>query len=168
MTDCFLFTYSYQKNQVWVHDRDTFSTLFSCFVLCGNAIKSWKNSRKTWYLHKNHEILEKKKKSQTFETLWTIGDALTVKNQLFGNVQKKNISIFGSRPNWQKIQRWSSPKCVTFFKKWKRNITFQCVQSCKKVLWKVCVLMYQLQIGSPCWEEWVVVGQLFLSYLSKN
>ena len=93
MTDCFLFTYSSQKNQVWVHDRDTFLTLFSCFVLCGNAIKSWKNSRKTWYLHKNHEILEKKKKSQTFETLWTIGDPLTVKNQLFGNVQK-NIFPF--------------------------------------------------------------------------
>lgn len=32
---------------------------------------------------------KRKKKSQTFETLWTIGDTLTVKNQLFGNVQKK-------------------------------------------------------------------------------
>ena len=168
MTDCFLFTYSSQKNQVWVHDRDTFSTLFSCFVLCGNAIKSWKNSRKTWYLHKNHEILEKKKKSQTFETLWTIGDTLTVKNQLFGNVQKKIFPFLVVDQIDKKFKDDQVQNVLHFFKKWKRNITFQCVQSCKKVLWKVCVLMYQLQIGSPCWEEWVVVGQLFLSYLSKN
>ena len=64
-------------------------------------------------------------------------------------MSKKN-PIYGYRPNSQKTSKITSKMCY-IFQEGKRNITFQCVQSCKKVLWKVCVLMYQLQIGSPCW-----------------
>ena len=138
-----------------------FCTLWKCDKIMKKFSKNMISSQKPWNSRKEKKI----------SNFWNFMDHRRYSHgqkPVVWKCPKKNISIFGSRPNWQKIQRWSSPKCVTFFKKWKRNITFQCVQSCKKVLWKVCVLMYQLQIGSPCWEEWVVVGQLFLSYLSKN
>ena len=124
-----------------------------------------KLSRTPWKIHdfikihktviKSMKFLERKKTSHGQKTSCL-------------EMSKKN-PIYGYRPNSQKTSKITSKMCY-IFQEGKRNITFQCVQSCKKVLWKVCVLMYQLQIGSPCWgaDEWVVVGQLFLSYLENT
>ena len=139
-----------------------FCTLWKCDKIMKKFSKNMISSQKPWNSRKEKKNLKLLKLYGPYEIL------SRSKNQLFGNVQKKIFPFLVVDQIDKKFKDDQVQNVLHFFKKWKRNITFQCVQSCKKVLWKVCVLMYQLQIGSPCWEEWVVVGQLFLSYLSKN
>ena len=178
MTDCFLFTYSTKK--YWVHDRDRDGTFYPFFQTSFDVPKILIFSPRNLSFHVQithvkfhypwgcvlytHSVLTARNFPEFHDKFmtslkftkpslkaWNSGKEKNLsrsKNQLFRNVQKN--PIYGYRPNSQKTSKITSKMCY-IFQEGKRNITFQCVQSCKKVLWKVCVLMYQLQIGSPCW-----------------